>query len=249
MAHRRTLTLQLPPTGRSFVRPVVGSLVLHVVGVGVMVWFGLGPFARTASEDGRTRFGVGGGGGGGASVVQVDLSQFLRSDAATDLPRRNERRDPTFVKPVVVTLVPKRVENPVDYGRRIVPTDLLIAGLRGGLGAGTGRGGGSGSGAGGGGGRDEGAGRADPDLVLPPKARYSILPPLPQPSSVRGQSFRVLFRVDAAGHVVGVEVDPEIPDDSYRRRFVALMYEYSFEPAQRPDGTAVDGVTVITITL
>jgi hypothetical protein len=46
-----------------------------------------------------------------------------------------------------------------------------------------------------------------------------------------------------------VDVSPPIPDADYRKRFVQLMYEYTFAPAMRPDGVPVAGEMVITITL
>jgi hypothetical protein len=85
--------------------------------------------------------------------------------------------------------------------------------------------------------------------VFPPQARYSILPPLPRPASVRGKTFRVHFWVDAQGKVTRVDVNPPIPDGEYRKQFVQLMYQYTFAPALRPDGTPVAGETVLTITL
>jgi hypothetical protein len=66
---------------------------------------------------------------------------------------------------------------------------------------------------------------------------------------VRGKSFQVRFWVDPLGKVTRVEVSPEIPDAEYRKKFLALMYEYTFEPARRPDGTPVAGTAVLTITL
>jgi hypothetical protein len=66
---------------------------------------------------------------------------------------------------------------------------------------------------------------------------------------VRGKTFRVHFWVDAGGRVTRVDVTPAIPDAEYRKQFVQLMYQYTFAPALRPDGTPVAGETVLTITL
>jgi hypothetical protein len=66
---------------------------------------------------------------------------------------------------------------------------------------------------------------------------------------VRGKTFRVHFWVDAAGHVMRVAVSPPIPDAGYAKQFVALMSQYTFAPALKPDGTATSGETVLTITL
>jgi len=61
--------------------------------------------------------------------------------------------------------------------------------------------------------------------------------------------FRVHFWVSPGGQVTRVEVTPPIPDAEYRKLFMRHMYEYTFAPAIRPDGTPVAGETVLTITL
>lgn len=95
-----------------------------------------------------------------------------------------------------------------------------------------------------------GPGRGEPGGgILPPQARYTVMPPTDRPQSVRGQSYRVRFFVDANGKVTSVEVSPEIPDPAYRKQFLELMQQYSFTPAKRQDGTAVPGETVLVITL
>ncbi len=127
-----------------------------------------------------------------------------------------------------------------------IPLTALPGTLQAGAGAGGPGGPGvrtAGTGAGSGGGPGGGA------EVFPPQARFSILPPLPKPASVRGKSFRVRFWVSVTGRVTRVDVSPPIPDTEYRKRFVELMYEYTFTPAMRPDGTPVAGETVLTITL
>ncbi len=66
---------------------------------------------------------------------------------------------------------------------------------------------------------------------------------------MRGKTFRVHFWVDAGGRVARVDVSPPIPDGEYRKQFVQLMYQYTFAPALRPDGTPVAGETVMVFTL
>lgn len=85
--------------------------------------------------------------------------------------------------------------------------------------------------------------------VSGPRPQYTVLPPLDRPAAVRGKSFQVSFWVDREGRVTRVEVVPDIPDGEYRRKFLASMYEYRFEPARRPDGTPVAAQAVVTITL
>jgi len=131
----------------------------------------------------------------------------------------------------------------------VVPVTVLPGALQG-TGGGSGGAGGIGAAVGTGGGSAAGPGTGGRGgEVFPPQARYSILPPLPKPASVRGKTFRVRFWVDAAGRVTKVDVTPPIPDGEYRKEFVRRMYEYTFTPARRPDGTPVAGETVLTITL
>ena len=57
------------------------------------------------------------------------------------------------------------------------------------------------------------------------------------------------FWVNAEGKVTRVEVDPDIPDGAYRRKFLDQMYQFQFTPARTLDGQAVDGQVVIPIDL
>jgi hypothetical protein len=59
----------------------------------------------------------------------------------------------------------------------------------------------------------------------------------------------VHFWVDAGGRVTRVDVSPSISDGEYRKQFLQLMYQYTFAPALRPDGTPVAGETVMVFTL
>ncbi|HUL70830.1 MAG TPA: hypothetical protein VLT17_11415 [Gemmatimonadales bacterium] len=115
-------------------------------------------------------------------------------------------------------------------------------GAGGGIGTGIGTGTGAGEGPGTGGGPAESRGTA-------PQARQIILPPEDRPSDLRGVSLRVTFHVDAQGRVEQVEVDPEIKDHGYAKKFMDVMRKYQFRPARTPDGTAVRGVAVIVVTL
>jgi hypothetical protein len=84
--------------------------------------------------------------------------------------------------------------------------------------------------------------------VLPPEPKFIIVP-ADRPKSVRGREFAVHFWVDARGRVTKVEVDPEIEDREYRRRFLDQMYQFQFTPARTLDGRPIDGHIVIPITL
>jgi cephalosporin-C deacetylase-like acetyl esterase len=73
--------------------------------------------------------------------------------------------------------------------------------------------------------------------------------PADRPRSVRGREFAVHFWVDRRGRVTKVEVDPQIEDGDYRKKFLEQMYQFQFTPARTLDGQPVDGHIVIPITL
>jgi TonB family protein len=66
---------------------------------------------------------------------------------------------------------------------------------------------------------------------------------------MRGRTVRVHFWVNAQGKVTRVQVDPEIKDAAYRQQFLAMMREYTFNPARRVDGTPVEGELTMPIRL
>jgi outer membrane biosynthesis protein TonB len=66
---------------------------------------------------------------------------------------------------------------------------------------------------------------------------------------VWGQTFLVRFAVDPQGRVTDVEVEPQIPDRGYRKKFVDTMFRFRFKPAHLRDGTSVAGTTILTYTL
>lgn len=233
-------TLRLPRTARSFHGSVAVSAAVHLAVILLLVWeAGRAAGSRAAGPPGPSRPT---GGGGGERVDYLRLPPY-RAPAPPD--QTQPRRPP---KPVIRAQV--QDVTPTTSVADVVPVTVLPGGLQGGAGGGSGRGGGlgaaMGTAVGSGTGHRAGGGG---DEVFPPQARYSILPPLPKPVSVRGKSFRVRFWVDPAGRVTKVDVSPPIPDAEYRKRFVQLMYEYTFSPAMRPDGTPVAGETVLTITL
>ena len=84
--------------------------------------------------------------------------------------------------------------------------------------------------------------------MLPPEPKFIIVP-ADRPGSVRGMEFRVHFWVDRRGRVTKVEVDPDIEDAAYRRKFLNQMFQFQFAPARTLDGRAVDGHIIIPITL
>lgn len=228
-------SLRLPRTEGSFRRSIAGSAALHVALIAVLIWA-----MRPAALMPPATPGPPGPLGGGGGAQRVTFLTF--APPAPPAPR------PAVAAPVtlpVIREIPVELPRPVPIPERVV-ADVLVAppGQAGGTGAGPG----SGSGTGPGRGVGPGTGGTGGD-IFPPQARYSILPPLPKPATVRGKSFQVRFWVNAAGRVTRVQVSPEIPDGAYRKKFLALMYEYTFEPARKLDGTPVGGETIITVTL
>jgi TonB family protein len=117
-------------------------------------------------------------------------------------------------------------------------------------GQGPGQGGGAGGGTGGGVGTDTGKGTGgEGGDIFPPTPLYTILPPLPQPASMRGRTIKVHFWINPQGKVLKVQVDPEIKDAAYRQQFLSMMREYTFRPARRMDGTTVEGELTTSFTL
>ena len=83
----------------------------------------------------------------------------------------------------------------------------------------------------------------------PGRSRNDGLFPGEQPQGASGKAIRVTFWVDAAGKVQKVDLDPEIRDRGYAKKFLEAMMNYEFRPARGPDGLPVAGKTEITITL
>ena len=247
--HRPSPALSMPRTGRSFVRPVLVSALLHLVALALFI-----RHLQTVSlnaGDGSVTPGGGGGGGGGSGVTLIELPPFHVAASRAPAPAA-QRETPLPAVVLVEQPVPERTAtlNPVSILVNPLPVPGAGVGVGAGLGpgAGTGAGGGVGGGIGPGTGSGGGAGGAG-DAVFPPQPKYSILPPLPTPASVRGQMYRVRFWVDVQGRVTMVNVTPAIPDGEYRKKFLGSMREYTFTPARRADGTPVRGEAVVTITL
>ena len=115
-------------------------------------------------------------------------------------------------------------------------------GAGGGVGTGVGPGTGNGAGTGQGGGGEGGAGR-------PPELRDLAFPFDNPPKALRGASLNVTFWVRVDGRVERYQVDPQINDRDYARKFDEVIRAFRFTPARAPDGTRVAGTTTVTFTL
>ena len=242
---------QLPESPRGSVRPLLLSLLFHLLLIGALVWE---PAPELVPAAGLPGFPGGGGGGGGPRITYVALAPPAAAPAtpAPLPPRRAEMPLPVPEVRVITTHRPRVI---ADLPTDIRPIQLARtigagAGIGGGRGAGTGSDGGVGSGEGAGAGSGVGPGEGgEGGSVAPPTVRYTFLPPLPRPGSVQGQTYHVRFAVDAQGRVSDVDVQPRISDGGYRKKFVETMFRFRFKPATLRDGTSVAGTTVLSFTL
>ena len=250
--HNRHLNLGIPRSRERFGGGVVTSAAIHVAVVSVLI---VG--AAVGSDDAFRSIGGpgprGGGGGGGGTVIQhIDLPP-LETAGAVEAPE-TEREVPQveLPRPDVAPLAAStpRVELREISGQMVPALRLGRGpGSGGGPGAGTGSGGGVGSGQGTGVGSGRGPGTGgEGGSLFPPEPKFVIVP-ADRPSSVRGQRSSVHFWVDAEGRVTRVEVDPEIADGAYRRKFLDQMYQFQFTPARTLDGRPVEGQVIIPIDL
>lgn len=251
-----TLDLKLPTSRRRYAGLIL-SLAIHGVLLGLLVAHGDRLWSRTLPlGDPRSLAGNPGAGGGGNRVAYITLPS-IPQPAAPAQPK---------VSPPVVP--PKHVERPAPEPEQAkapepVPVDTLPAatavpevsvaqgtgpGMGTGQGSGdsAGRGRGQGNGVGGGGGLGPGAGGGS---VRPPEPRDMAFPFDPPPKELRGISLNVTFWVRDDGRVERYEVDPEIKDRGYAKKFDEVMRAFRFTPARTPDGTRVPGTTKISFTL
>lgn len=205
---------------------------------------------RNIGETSGPRGGGGGGGGGAARYVELPPMEWVGREAAPateQLPRRAP--EIPLELPRVSVVPPQSALRPIGTleGAQAIGQG---PGTGGGAGAGSGSGGGIGSGRGTGigSGVGPGTGGGEGGSVLPPEPKFIIVP-ADRPGSVRGKEFAVHFWVDRLGKVTKVEVEPQIQDAAYRRKFLEQMYQFQFTPARTLDGQPVDGHVVIPMTL
>ncbi len=232
---------------------VIGLLINH----GERIW------SRTLAPGDPALAMGGGGGGGGNRVAYITLPSIAPSAApraTTVVPPAvtppkvlpNPIPDPviTPVEPVVAAVPDDTVRRPVAVA---TPGDTVPAGSGLGAGAGGGAGGGVGPGVGpgtgGGAGPATGAGGGQGGTTRPPELRDLAFPFDTPPKQLRGASLNVTFWVRVDGKVERYEVDPEIADREYARKFDEVIRAFRFTPARAPDGTRVAGTTTVTFTL
>lgn len=217
------------------------ALLIHGVLVAALLW-------------GGTRYLQGGGGGpgplgGGGEGGGKPAAHFLTLPPAppmevVDVPAPPAVPEVALDAAVIPELAPIQLPDPRPV---TVATPVSVgAGSGGGPGSGTGSGGGQGSGVGAHTGPGSGG---DAEYISLPSPRWTIVPPMNRPASVRGRQFVVTFWVTADGWVAKVAVEPDIREGGYRRDFMERMKGYQFDPARNRDGRPVASIFTITLTM
>ncbi|MGH7703325.1 MAG: hypothetical protein ACREMO_09545 [Gemmatimonadales bacterium] len=243
------LNLALPPARRGK-GGLAGSLLFHLLLFVLLVPLVDHDLGRPLPVANRSPGGEGSGGGDGGRIAGYISLPVIRPPAGVATPAAA----PPVISPDVVRTSPSLPAPGLPAETTTVasiPTgsEPGAGGVaEGGAGAGPGEGGRTGGGFGPGAGSGVGAG-GQGARGQAPEARQIILPPEDRPKALRGQSVRVTFLVGADGTVLRVDIDPEIQDRGYAKRFIEVMQKYQFRPARAPDGTPITGTTTITVTL
>ena len=190
---------------------------------------------------------AGGGGGGRGGTGGETTNERLRyiqvtPPAPEPTPPQPEEKQPEV--PVPPEPVPPKIEIKTQAPSQEI--DLaLTAGIGGGSGSdgstgnGPGSGGGVGSGVGTGRGSSVGPGTGGGEgRIYPPRPVHLLLPPVPIPERVKGQTLTVIFDVDSTGSVLSVDFNPT-KDREFNRRMRERFREYKFHPATQWDGRPV----------
>ena len=163
------------------------------------------------------------------------------------------------VTPTVIPETPVLPTPPVDrdsLADSLVAVATVDTGTATGVaGQGPGSGGGTGGGTGGGNGPGTGPGSGsgsggDGTRGVAPVPRQLILPPLDdKPRELVGHTVTVTFYVNRTGKVDRIDVDPEIRNQQYARKFREAMVRYGFNPARSPSGEPIDAVYTAAVGL
>ena len=240
---------------------MVASVLLHLLLLGLLIHRGdrLWSAALAPGDPALPR--GGGGGGGGNRVAYIILPPVAPAAAQPAFPvvtqvppvQVEPAHDPVVAK---VAVSPPPVLSPVDSSKTGPPDEAHQSAADPGPGVGPGAGGGAGGGAGAGLGPGTGngagpghGGGGEGGAVRPPELRDLAFPFDNPPKELRGASLNVTFWVRVDGRVERYQVDPEINDRDYARKFDEVMRAFRFTPARAPDGTRVSGTTTVTFTL
>jgi len=242
----------LPPRRRRGYGGLLASVLAHLLLLAILLatikhdW-------ESASARGAAFEPAPGGGGGGGGAGYIALPELPRAERPAPVPQPQPTPTPRPEATVPVEAPVPPPDSTPPPAAAAAPS-LAPAGGEAGTGPGTGggAGGGAGTGVGPGTGAGTGPGRGGGGAGgtgRKAESRRLILPPMESaPRELRGQPLSVTFWVSAAGKVLRLEVQPEIRDKGYARKFTDAMRGYEFRPARGPDGVPVaDTVTVVVV--
>jgi protein TonB len=241
----------------------VVSVVVHAL----IIFLLIVPFFMPHSVIERLQQGAGGpgpagGGGGGTRGTGASTTEHIQFVKVLPTAVPTPRSVPPPVTPPIPKPIPKPVPKPVEptpppidlppvpkpqatAQAKVVEVASAVTGVGGGsgfdgtAGAGPGSGGGVGSGVGTGRGSGTGPGTGGGNQAnYPPVPIEFFLPPLPAPSSVRGQHFIAEFDVDSTGRVINFDFT-RTRDGDYNKRIADVLRAMRFKPGVRPDGSPV----------
>jgi protein TonB len=253
---RQPPNLLLPSSRRRYTW-WAASLALHGALLAFIVLQGDRLWRRTLAPGTPSLFLLqGGGGGGGNRVAYITLPSSPRPAPEPPAPVTPPKTPPEVVPPPVAEPeIPRPAPpEPVDTLPAVATADSATSGAA----AGPGDQGGSGNGVGGGQGPGIGPGSGDGSgpgaggqggVIRPPELRDLAFPFENPPKELRGASLDVTFWVRVDGQVERYEVEPEISDRDYARKFDEVIRAFRFTPARAPDGTRIAGTTRVTFTL
>lgn len=232
------------------------SIVVHAI----IVFLLIVPFFMPHSVIQRMQQGAGGagpagGGGGGNQGTGGDTREKIQFVRVSPTPVATPSTLPPAVPPPpkptpkVEPPKPAPVQQPTPpKAQSAAPAETLtVASVVEGAGGGSGTDGSAGAGPGSGGGVGSGVGTGRGSAVgpgtgggtqtnYPPTPIEFFLPPLPAPSSVRGQHFVAEFDVDSTGRVIAFDFTPT-RDGDYNKRIAQVLRQMRFKPGVRPDGS------------
>jgi hypothetical protein len=250
---RRPVTpnLKLPVASRRY-GGLAASLVLHAVLIGLLAAQGERLWSRTfAPGDPSLPGSRAGGGGGGNRVTYITLPSIPRPASPPVLtvtaPTPPQKTVPTPVlEPVQSSQVPPDTSVEATTTAPADTSSGAVADGSNGTGAGGGRAAGDGSGVGAGAGAGLGG---QGGTGQPPEPHDMAFPFDTPPKELRGVSLNVTFWVRADGRVERYQVEPQIKDREYAKKFDEVMRAFRFTPARAPNGSRVAGTTSISFTL
>jgi hypothetical protein len=240
----------------------VASLAVHGTLLALVALLGDRLWRRTPAPGAPSLFLLpgGGGGGGGNRVAYITLPSSPRPAPEAAAAIAPPETPPEVVPPQVTEPEAPQVAppTPVDALPAVASADTAPASGATAEGSGPGAGGGAGGGVGGGVGRGIGPGSGEGigpgtggegGVVRPPELRDLAFPFETPPKELRGASLDVTFWVRVDGRVERYQVEPEISDRDYARKFDEVIRAFRFTPARAPDGTRIAGTTRVTFTL